>query len=77
MKANLLQRIFGADVFHPDREEKGRPSVAAVCASQNTSPDTVWIRDYWKLEGMIVELLRQFQNNLLPYQILFNRQMSM
>ena len=25
--------VFGADVFHPGREDKGRPSVAAVCAS--------------------------------------------
>jgi eukaryotic translation initiation factor 2C len=77
--------VFGADVFHPGREEKGRPSVAAVCASVDKSV-TKYISRYSmnrkiknetieNLEGMAVELLKQFQleNNLLPYQIVFYR----
>ena len=77
--------VFGADVFHPGREEKGRPSVAAVCASIDKTV-TRYVSRYSmnrkikneiieNLEGMSVELLKQFQqeNNVLPHQIVFYR----
>ncbi|CAG8607400.1 5899_t:CDS:10, partial [Diversispora eburnea] len=82
---NRPYMVFGADVFHPGREEKGRPSVAAVCASMDKTV-TKYIGRYSmnreiknetieNLEGMAVELLQQFKkrNNILPFQIVFYR----
>ena len=77
--------VFGADVFHPGREEKGRPSVAAVCASvdktvtryvgRHSMNQKIKNEIIENLEGMAVELLNQFQreNNILPFQIVFYR----
>ncbi|GES92065.1 piwi domain-containing protein [Rhizophagus clarus] len=77
--------VFGADVFHPGREDKGRPSVAAVCASVDKTVTRYVGRHSMNLkikneiienlEGMAVELLNQFQreNNILPFQIVFYR----
>jgi len=77
--------VFGADVFHPGREEKGQPSVAAVCASMDKSVTRYVGRCSMNrrirnetiegLEGMAIDLLKLFQrrNSVLPFQIVFYR----
>ncbi|CAG8591139.1 14538_t:CDS:10, partial [Acaulospora morrowiae] len=79
--------FFGADVFHPDPEDKkkGRPSVAALCASMNPEA-TKYVSRYCMNQElnnesiedicrMVSELMEQYKinNNDLPDQIVFYR----
>lgn len=80
--------VFGADVFHPSKEDKrkGRPSVAAVCASMNPEV-TKYVARYdmnlilnnetiERMDNMTKELLIEFRrqnNGALPEQIIFYR----
>src|ERR1044072_9219880 len=77
--------IFGADVFHPGREEKKAPSVSAVCASVDQDFTRYMARYNMnkKIRNEIIEklgdiaedLITQFKqrNGNLPSQVVFYR----
>lgn len=85
-KAEKRHMVFGADVFHPGKEDKkGRPSVAAVCASMDATTTTYVSRYRMNktlkneiietIDDMAIELLEEFKkrNGALPDQIIFYR----